>query len=73
MARPVANPDSGAVSGVTFRDTAYKSRQIVLDDGQVFHVTGSSITTDDPALIIAAVLGINLGNAVPPIIVTAFW
>ena len=35
MARPVANPDSGAVSGVTFRDTAYKSRQIVLDDGQV--------------------------------------
>ncbi len=30
---------------------AIMRRQIVLDDGQVFHVTGSSITTDDPALI----------------------
>ncbi|MCG9083939.1 hypothetical protein [Laribacter hongkongensis] len=47
MAKPENKPDAG----VTFRDTAYKSRQIILDDGRVCHITGSSITTDDPALI----------------------
>lgn len=51
MAKPENKPDTGTAAGVTFRDTAYKSRQIILDDGRVFQVTGSAITTDDPALI----------------------
>ena len=48
MARPVANPDSGAVSGVTFRDTAYKSRQIILDDGRVFDQCTFHVERADP-------------------------
>lgn len=41
----------GSVAPVTFKDKAFKSRTVVLNDGRAFPVEKSTIEASDPALI----------------------
>lgn len=49
----MAKTDKAEVSAVPviFKDKAFKSRTIVLDDGRAFPVEKSTIEASDPALI----------------------